>query len=184
MQRRAMANADACRADDGGKRGHRRHGSNPERGDVADGSASRRECQGGQYPEKMRAARDAVQNPHAERRVSVSDAPRPRGARVDVYVVVMNGAMVMGAGRNVQRASKRPEADADERHTNNPFAPRGENVDRRQQIAQHDCDERHDDDARSVAEPPRPACKPPPAAILDRERSDGNEMVRSREYVK
>lgn len=184
MQRRAMPDADTCRSDHGGKRGHGRHCSDTECSDVADGSAARRERQRRQYAEKMRTPRDAMQNPHAERRVSVSDPARPCGSRMDVDVVVLYGAMMMSAWRNVQCASKRPEADADERNANNPFAPRREDVDRRQEIAQHDCDERDDDNARGVAEPPGPPREPAAAAILDGERSDGGEMVRSGEYVK
>ena len=114
----------------------------------------------------------------------MSDAARPRGSRVDAYVVVLHDAVVMRTGRNVQSASKRPEADTDQGNTHNPFAPRGEDVHRRQQIAKHDCDERHDDDAGRVAEPPGPARKPPTAAVLDRKRGDGSEMIRSGEYVK
>ena len=184
MQRRAMANADACRADDGGKRGHRRHGSNPERGDVADGSASRRQCQRRKDTEKMRAARDAVQNPHAEGRMRVSDAARPRGSGVDVHVVVLDSAVVMSTARDVQCATQRPQADSDERNADNSFAPRRENVDRRQQIAQDDGEQCHDNDARRVAKPPGPPCKPTTPAILDREWSDGREVVWSREDVK
>ena len=132
MQRRAMTDADACRSDNGGKCGHRRHRSNAEGGDVADSRASRRQCQCWKYAEKMRAAGDAVQNPHAEGRVRMSDAARPCRPCVNVDMVVLYGAMVMSAGRNVQRAPQRPEADSDQRDTNNPFAPRRQNVNRRQ----------------------------------------------------
>jgi len=184
MHGRAMANADACRSDHRGKRGHGRHCSNAKCGDVADRSAARRQCEGRKDAEKMRAARDPVQNPHAERRVRVSDTPRPCGSRVDVHMVVLDSAMVMCAGRDVQCAPQRPQADSDERNADNSFAPRRENVDRRQQIAQDDCEQCDDNDARRVAKPPSPTCKPTTPAILDREWRDGREVVWSGEDVK
>jgi len=184
MQRRAMANADACRSNDRGKRGHGRHCADAKCGDVADRGAARWQCEGRKDAEKMRAARDAMQNPHAERRVRVSEAARPCGTRVDVYMVVLDSAVVMSTARDVQCASQCPQADADERNADNPFAPRRENLDRRQLIAQDDCQQRHDNDARRVAKPPGPPCKPATPAILDREWSDGREVVWSGEDVK
>jgi len=184
MQRRAMANTDACRSNHRGKRGHGRHCSNAKCGDVADRSAARRQGEGRKDAEKMRAARDPVQNPHAERRVRVSEAARPCGTRVDVHVVVLDSAVVMSTARDVQCATQRPQADSDERNADNSFAPRRENVDRRQQIAQDDGEQCHDNDARRVTTPPGPPCKPTTPAILDREWSDGREVVWSREDVK
>ncbi len=99
-------------------------------------------------------------------------------------MVVLNSAVMMSTARDVQSATQRPQADSDERNADNPFAPRRENVDRRQQIAQDDGEQCHDNDARRVAKPPGPPCKPTTPAILDREWSDGREVVWSGEDVK
>jgi hypothetical protein len=101
-----------------------------------------------------------------------------------VHVVVLDSAVVMSTARDVQCATQRPQADSDERNADNSFAPRRENVDRRQQIAQDDGEQCHDNDARRVTKPPGPPCKPTTPAILDREWSDGREVVWSREDVK
>jgi hypothetical protein len=129
MQPRAMVNADACGPDDRRKRRHRRDGSHTECGDITNSRASCRQRERGKNTEKVRAAGDAVQNAHAERRVGMAHPARPRRSCVDVDVIVGHGAMLVRTGRNVQRATERPQPNADQRNAHHPFAPRREHID-------------------------------------------------------
>ena len=76
MQRRAMPDADAHRPDDRRERGHRHHRSDTKRSDVSDRGSACRQRERGEHPEKMRAAGYAVQDPHAERCVRVTEMAR------------------------------------------------------------------------------------------------------------
>ena len=184
MQRRTVVDADARGADDRSERRHRRHRPDTERGSVADGRGSRRQRERGKDAEEMRAAGDAVQNAHAERRVRVADLPCPIRTGVHVHVIVLDRAVVVSAGGNVQRTTECPQSDSDERNADDAFAPGGKHIDRRQQVAQDDRQQRHDDDAGGVAESPGPARQPSTTAVFYGELRNGGKMVRTREDMK
>ena len=54
----------------------------------------------------------------------VAETASPHGTGVHVNVIVRDRTVMMRAGRDVQRASKRPEADGDERDADDPLTPR------------------------------------------------------------
>jgi hypothetical protein len=76
-----------------------------------------------------------------------AEAPRPCRTGVHVYVIVLDGAVLVRAGGNIQAAPKRPEADRDQRDADDALAPGGQDVDGRQQLAEDDREQCDDDDA-------------------------------------
>ena len=87
-------------------------------------------------------------------------------------VIVRDRTMEVLARRDIQAAPKRPEPDCNQRDANDAFSPGRQDVRRWKQVAERDRQQRHDDDARCVAEPPRPSRKPRAPSILESERSD------------
>ena len=109
------------------------HGPHTKRSDVRHGSAACRQRQRRKHTKEMRAAGDAVQDAHAERRVRMAETPRPRGTGVHVHVIVLDGAVMVGSGRNVQSSAERPETDRNQGNADDALSPCRENVDRRKQ---------------------------------------------------
>ena len=110
----------------------------------------------------------------------MAETPRPRGTGVHVHVIVLDRAVMVGSGRNVQSSTERPETDPDQGDADDALSPCRENVDRRQQVAKQDGEQRDDDDAGGVTKAPGPTGKPAVASVFDRERRHRGQVIRTR----
>jgi hypothetical protein len=100
-----------------------------------------------------------------------------------VKVVVSAFVVLVRRPANVEATTQGPQADANERRSNDTLAPSREEFDRRQKLAQEDAEQRDDDDARGMTQPPRPSGNPTLAAPIDCKRCDCGQMIGSGEHV-
>ena len=134
----------------------------------------------------MRTAGESVQQPDAERGVSMFVGGflvrNFRRVKVDVDVAFAAVFVFVGVDGILQRLAKSPESDADEHHADETFAPGGEQLNR-QQLAQHQREQADDHHARRMPETPAQAGEPRALRMADGKGRNGREMVGSRPDV-
>src|SRR5688572_16082435 len=99
-------------------------------------------------------------------------------------MIVGSGAVDVWRWLHTCTAPERPEAEADKRRADQALAPRRDRVDRRQETAEQNGEHGDEHDAGCVADSPCPSGDPSAVTALDRQRTNGCQMVRPREYVK
>ena len=183
METTVVCPAGTRRSDD---RGEGRHGddrADAEREDVSDRCASGWKRERGEHAEEVRASRHSMQDAEVERGVRMAEPTRPWRPCLNEQVLMQQWPVSVACRPNACASPQRPESNADESGADDAFAPRREDVDGRQRVAKQHRKYRDHNHAGRMPDAPRPSREPSAAAVFERERSDGRQMIWARQNV-